>query len=169
MRCLWILAVKKALKKIQRLSGWNSIPRPALNNSPWPAETRPLGMKYSLENLFQALRLPVMPRCVRSSIDAAIPHIGIEEDNDVRPATGGVHIFILFGHCIRSLIRDDQQKSIRLKILQLEPELSIFIRHGLRLDGAADLDDSIDRGSLAFIRCHDPGYFRCPAALELIE
>jgi hypothetical protein len=74
----------------------------------------------------------------------------------------------LFGDGSCPFILYDQQKSIGLKIFQLEPEMALVIGFGLSLNRTADTHGSIYRGGPVFIRTDYAGYFCRLIALELI-
>ena len=108
-----------------------------------------------------------MPRTVDRRVDAAIPHVGIEEDNDIRSSVGGVDIFILLRHRLCPIVLNDEQESIGLTIIELEFEMASGIRLGRLLDGTADPHHCIYR-VVDIIQGNDPRNFRRLTTLELV-
>lgn len=111
---------------------------------------------------------PVLTQRVRSAIDAGAPRAGVEEDEDILSAAGGVDVFILLGDDISSFILNDDQKGIGLQIVQLELEPAVRIRFGVGLDGTADTDNRIDWRSLSSVENHHTGNLGRPARFELV-
>ena len=125
-------------------------------------------MEYTPKH-FSDIRLrPVLMQRVRRAKEAPAHRAGVENDENIFSAAGGIDVFILFGDDIGLFIGDDDQESIGLQIFQLEPEPAVGIRFGLELDGAGDPDNRIDRPGHGFVNNHHTGNLGRPGRSEFI-